>query len=458
MGTILPNSVDTSAEEKQEESNRPKQLDAGALFVLKSRGSWLHCGYHLTTSIVAPALLSLPLALSLMGWFPGVLCLSLLALITFYSYNLLSLVLEHHAQLGQRQLRFRDMATHILGPGWGRYFVGPIQFGVCYGAVIACILLGGQSLKSIYLLSTSSRTMQLYQFVVIFGILMLILGQIPSFHNLRHINLVSLILSLSYSACATAGSIYIGNSKNRSAKDYAIKGSAQNQVFGAFNAILIIATTYGNGIIPEIQATLAPPVKGKMLKGLCVCYAIVISTFFSVAISGYWAFGNNQAPGIVLQNFIVNDEPLLPRWVLLMTNAFTVLQVAAVSVVYLQPTNEAFEKKFVDAKIEQFAISNVVPRLFFRSLSVVIATTVAAMFPFFGDFNAVLGAFGFIPLDFVLPMVFYNVTFKPSKRTLIFWGNTSIAIIFSLVAVVGIISSIRQTILDANTYSFFANM
>lgn len=141
MGTILPNSVDTSAEEKQEESNRPKQLDAGALFVLKSRGhkrkkknthmfiwlcswililfmaagSWLHCGYHLTTSIVAPALLSLPLALSLMGWFPGVLCLSLLALITFYSYNLLSLVLEHHAQLGQRQLRFRDMATHILG-------------------------------------------------------------------------------------------------------------------------------------------------------------------------------------------------------------------------------------------------------------------------------------------------------------------------------------------------------
>lgn len=223
-----------------------------------------------------------------------------------------------------------------------------------------------------------------------------------------------------------------------------------------------------------------------MLKGLFVCYAVMVSTYFSVAISGYWAFGNNQAPGIVLQNFIVNDEPLLPTWVLLMTNAFTVLQVAAVSVVrlahslpypnwninmlheldmtilvlqvYLQPTNEAFEKKFVDAKIEQFAIRNVVPRLFFRSLSVVVATTVAAMFPFFGDLNAVLGAFGFIPLDFVLPMVFYNVTFKPSKQTLIFWGNTLIAVIFTLLAVVGTISSIRQTVLDANTYSFFANV
>ncbi|KAJ4720655.1 GABA transporter 1-like [Melia azedarach] len=448
----------TEREKGEEQLNLPQQLDAGALFVLKSRGSWLHCGYHLTTSIVAPALLSLPLALSLMGWFPGLLCLSLSALVTFYSYNLLSLVLEHHAQLGQRQLRFRDMAGDILGPGWGRYFVGPIQFGLCYGAVIACILLGGQSLKSIYLLSTTSRTMQLYQFVVIFGVLMLVLAQIPSFHNLRHINLISLILCLAYSACATAGSIYIGYSKNAPAKDYSIKGSRENRVFGSFTAISIIATTYGNGIIPEIQATIAPPVEGKMFKGLCVCYAVVVSTFFSVAISGYWAFGNNQAPGTVLQNFIVDGNPLLPTSVLLMTNVFTLLQVAAVSVVYLQPTNEAFEKKFADAKIDQFSVRNVVPRLFFRSLSVVIATTVAAMFPFFGDLNAVIGAFGCIPLDFVLPMVFYNVTFKPSRLGLIFWGNTLIATIFTVLGVLGAISSIRQIVLDANMYSFFANV
>lgn len=78
-------------------------------------GSWLHCGYHLTTSIVAPALLSLPYALSMLGWLAGVACLTIGALVTFYSYNLLSLVLEHHAQLGHRQLRFRDMAKDILG-------------------------------------------------------------------------------------------------------------------------------------------------------------------------------------------------------------------------------------------------------------------------------------------------------------------------------------------------------
>jgi hypothetical protein len=126
--------------------------------------------------------------------------------------------------------------------------------------------------------------MKLYQFATIFGVLMLFLAQIPSFHSLRHINLVSLFLSLAYSACVTAGSIYIGNktsnhnvcvciyiyiyktfllddiyihltglSKNAPNRDYSINGSEVNRVFGAVNAVSIIVTTYACGIIPEIQ-------------------------------------------------------------------------------------------------------------------------------------------------------------------------------------------------------------
>ncbi|KAF8403211.1 hypothetical protein HHK36_011310 [Tetracentron sinense] len=462
MATVPPNSTDTPAREEEDGLSgyspvplqSSKELDAGALFVLKSRGSWLHCGYHLTTSIVAPALLSLPFAFALLGWVGGVFCLTMGALVTFYSYNLLSLVLEHHEQLGHRQLRFRDMATDILGPGWSRYYVGPLQFSICYGAVVACTLLGGQSLKFIYLLSNPDGTMKLYQFIVICGVLMLVLAQIPSFHSLRHINLVSLILCLAYSACTTVGSIYIAKTQNPT-KDYSVNGDGKNRMFGAFNAISIIATTYGNGIIPEIQATIAPPVKGKMFKGLCVCYAVTLATFFCVAISGYWAFGN-QAQGTVLANFMVDGKPLVPMWFLLMTNVFTLLQVSATSVVYMQPTNEVLERKFADPKRDQFSVRNVVPRFIFRSLSVIIATILAAMLPFFGDIFAVFGAFGFIPLDFVLPMVFYNVTFRPSKGSLIFWGNTFIAVVFSFLGALGAISSVRQIILDAKTYSLFS--
>ncbi|CAI0544591.1 unnamed protein product [Linum tenue] len=437
------------------------ELDAGALFVLESKGSWVHCGYHLTTSIVAPPLLSLPFALTLLGWAGGIVSLVVAALVTFYSYNLLSLVLEHQAAMGRRQLRFRDMANQILGPRWGRYYVGPVQFMVCYGAVVACILLGGQCMKAIYVLSKPDGTLKLYVFVTIFGCFMLILAQIPSFHSLRHINLVSLLLCLAYSACATAAAVHIGSSSSSSSsqpKEYSLPGdSTQDRLFGIFNAIAIIGTTYGNGIIPEIQATVAAPVKGKMFKGLCICYAVILATFFSVGVSGYWAFGN-RADGLVLSNFVDNGRPLVPKWFVLMTNVFTILQLSAVAVVYLQPTNEVLEGTFADPRSKQFSVRNVVPRVVSRSLSVVVATVVAAMLPFFGDINALIGAFGFIPLDFILPVVFYNLTFKPSKRSIVFWLNSTIAIVFSAIGAISAVAAVRQMSLDAKTYRLFANV
>lgn len=434
-----------------------KDLDAGALFVLKSRGSWLHCGYHLTMAIVSPVLLSLPFAFTLLGWSGGVLCLTAAGMVTFYSYNLLSIILEHFAQHGKRHLRFRDMAHDILGPGWGRYLVGPLQLGICYFAVIACTLLGGQSLKYIYLVSRPNGSMQLYEFIAMFGGFTLIMAQMPSFHSLRHINLVSLILCLAYCAFTTAGAVYIGHSNKAPRRDYTVTGKGINRVFGVFNAISIISTSYGNGIIPEIQATIAPPTTGKMFKGLLVCYSVVISTFFSVGISGYWAFGNQSQPSI-LSNFIVDGVPLLPKWFLLTTYVFTLVQISAVTIVYLQPTNVVVDRRLADPNKSEFSMRNMAPRLVFRSLSVVIATTVAAMLPFFGDMMALAGALGCIPLDFILPMIFYNVAFKPSKRSFIFWGNTAIVAVSAVLVAVGAVASVRQIILDAKTYKLFANI
>jgi hypothetical protein len=70
---------------------------------------------------------------------------------------------------------------------------------------------------------------------------------------------------------------------------------------------------------------------------------------------------------------------------------------------------------------------------------------------------ALFGAFAFIPLDFILPMVFYNITFKPSKQSIIFWLNTLIGGGSSILVVIGGIASIRQIALDAKTYSLFSD-
>lgn len=126
--------------------------------------------------------------------------------------------------------------------------------------------------------------------------------------------------------------------------------------------------------------------------------------------------------------------------------------------VYLQPTNEILEKTFVDPESGQFSARNVIPRLIMRSLSVFVATLLAAMLPFFEDIMALFGAFGCIPIDFILPMVLYNAAFKPSKRSLVFWVNTLIIVVSSALVGIGAVASIRQIVLDAKAYRLFANV
>ncbi|KAH1254309.1 GABA transporter 1 [Glycine max] len=167
--------------------------------------------------------------------------------------------------------------------------------------------------------------MKLYEFVVIFGYFMLILAQMP------HINLMSLI---------------------------------PNRLFGIFNAIPIVANTYGCGIVPEIEATLAPPVEGKMLKGLCVCYVVVALSFFSVAISGYWAFGY-QAAGLIFSNFVDDySKPLAPKWLIYLPNICTIAQLLANGVLFTRKrTVVEHVANYIDRKttVVEYVTNEVVP-------------------------------------------------------------------------------------------------
>jgi len=47
-----------------------------------------------------------------------------------------------------------------------------------------------------------------------------------------------------------------GHSKDAPPRHYSVRGSDADQLFGVFNGISIIATTYASGIIPEIQVSL----------------------------------------------------------------------------------------------------------------------------------------------------------------------------------------------------------
>lgn len=115
------------------------------------------------------------------------------------------------------------------------------------------------------------------------------------------------------------------------------------------------------------------------------------------------------------------------------------------------------EKKSADVKKGIFALRNLIPRLMLRATYMIFCGFMAAMLPFFGDINAVVGAVGFIPLDFVLPMLLYNLAVKPSRKSFIYFVNVFIMVVFTCVGLLGSFSSIRKLILDVDQFKLFSN-
>ncbi|CAI0408641.1 unnamed protein product [Linum tenue] len=100
---------------------------------------------------------------------------------------------------------------------------------------------------------------------------------------------------------------------------------------------------------------------------------------------------------------------------------------------------------------------NLIPRIVLRSLYMGICGLLAAMLPFFGDINGIVGALGFIPLDFILPMLLYNMTYRPSKSSVMYWMNIAIMFVFTGVGLLGAFSSVRKLVLDADKFKLFSS-
>ncbi|KAH6763331.1 Transmembrane amino acid transporter family protein [Perilla frutescens var. hirtella] len=431
--------------------------DAGASFVLQSKGRWWHAGFHLTTAIVGPTLLTLPYAFRGLGWVAGFICLTAMGAVTFYSYYLMSLVLDHCEKAGRRHIRFRELAADVLGSGWMFYFVILIQTAINTGISIGAILLAGECLKIMYSNLSPDGSLKLYHFIAMVTAVMILLSQFPTFHSLRHINLGSLVLSFGYTFLVVGACINAGTSENAPPKDYSLESSESSKLFSAFTSISIIAAIFGNGILPEIQATLAPPATGKMVKGLIMCYTVIFFTFYSAAVSGYWVFGNKSNSNIIKSLMPDEGPPLAPVWVLGLAIVFVLLQLFAIGLVYSQVAYEIMEKKSADVRQGIFSKRNLIPRIILRSLYVIFCGFIAAMLPFFGDISAVVGAIGFIPLDFVLPMLLYNMTYKPTKSSSIYWINNCIIVVFTIAGLMGAFSSVRKLVLDAKEFKIFSD-
>uniref|UniRef100_A0A804PQY3 Amino acid transporter transmembrane domain-containing protein n=1 Tax=Zea mays TaxID=4577 RepID=A0A804PQY3_MAIZE len=304
---------------------------------------WWYSAFHNVTAMVGAGVLSLPYAMSQLGWEVGVTVLVLLWAITLYT--LWQMVEMHECVPGKRFDRYHELGQHAFGERLGLWIVVPQQLVVEVGVNIVYMVTGGTSLKKFHdtVCGDSCTDIKLTYFIMIFASCHFVLSQLPSFHSISGVSLAAAVMSLCYSTIAWVASAHKGRSPD---VHYGLRATtAPGKVFGFFGALGDVAFAYaGHNVVLEIQATIPStperPSKKPMWKGAIVAYAIVAACYFPASLVGYWAFGNQ-----------VNDNVLVslskPKWLIALANMMVVVHVIGSYQIFAMPVFDMIEAVLV---------------------------------------------------------------------------------------------------------------
>ncbi|KAG0464189.1 hypothetical protein HPP92_020258 [Vanilla planifolia] len=345
--------------------------------------------------MVGAGVLSLPYAMSELGWGPGIATIVLSWAITLYT--LWQMVEMHELPdkaPGKRFDRYHELGQFAFGEKLGLWIIVPQQLMVQVGTDIVYMVTGGKSLKKFHeLVCSDCKNIKLSYFIMIFASVHYVLAQLPNFNSISGVSFAAAVMSLSYSAIACFASGAKGKQANVS---YALGGkSTGDNVFNFLNALGDIAFAYaGHNVVLEIQATIPStpekPSKKAMWKGVIFAYIIVAICYFPVAWAGYYVFGNS-----VDDNILITLEK--PKWLIAMANMFVVIHVIGGYQVYAMPVYDMMESMLVKKL-------NLPPglmlRLIARTTYVAFTMIVAISIPFFGGLLGFFGGFAFAPTTY----------------------------------------------------------
>ncbi|KAK6160369.1 hypothetical protein DH2020_003750 [Rehmannia glutinosa] len=356
MAISEPNNVEKTAEEKA--------IDDWLPITSSRTAKWWYSTFHNVTAMVGAGVLSLPYAMSNMGWGPGVTVMILSWVITFYT--LWQMVEMHETVPGKRFDRYHELGQHAFGDKLGLYIVVPQQVVVEVSTCIVYMVTGGKSLKKFHQSVCPDCTeIKLTYFILIFASIHFVL----------------------YSTIAWTASLAKGVPNN---VDYGLRGETkQANVFNFFNALGDIAFAYaGHNVVLEIQATIPStpenPSKKPMWKGVIFAYIIVALCYFPVAFGGYYIFGNT-----VEDNILLSLEK--PRWLIAAANMFVLIHIYAMPVFDMMETYLVKQLKFKPSFKLRFTT-----RTFYVAFTMFIGMT----FPFFGGLVGFFGGFALAPTTY----------------------------------------------------------
>ncbi|XP_050234812.1 lysine histidine transporter 1-like [Mercurialis annua] len=449
MCYIMANKFDNGDEwQDQEAAARQKAIDDWLPITSSRNAKWWYSAFHNVTAMVGAGVLSLPYAMSELGWGPGVAVLVLSWVITLYT--LWQMVEMHEMVPGKRFDRYHELGQHAFGEKLGLYIVVPQQLVVEVGSCIVYMVTGGKSLKKFHdLVCPDCKQIKQTYFIMIFATVHFVLSHLPNFNSIASVSLAAAVMSLSYSTIAWAGALHKGVQPDA---EYGHKAkSAVGTMFNFFSALGDVAFAYaGHNVVLEIQATIPStpevPSKVPMRKGVIAAYIIVALCYFPVALIGYYVYGN-----AIEDNILISLNK--PAWLIAMANMFVVVHVIGSYQIYAMPVFDMMETLLV--KKLNFKPSLIL-RFVVRNLYVAFTMFVAITFPFFGGLLGFFGGFAFAPTTYFLPCIMWLSIYKPRKFGLSWWTNWICIVIGVLLMIVSPIGALRSIILQAKDYKFYS--
>uniref|UniRef100_A0A0E0C191 Amino acid transporter transmembrane domain-containing protein n=1 Tax=Oryza meridionalis TaxID=40149 RepID=A0A0E0C191_9ORYZ len=415
-----------------------------------SADPWYQVGFVLTTGVNSAYVLGYSGSVMVpLGWIGGTCGLILAAAISLYANALLARL---HEIGGKRHIRYRDLAGHIYGRKmysltWALQYVNLFMINTGF------IILAGQALKATYVLFRDDGVLKLPYCIALSGFVCALFAfGIPYLSALRIWLGFSTFFSLIYITIAFVLSLRDGITTP--AKDYTIPGSHSARIFTTIGAVANLVFAYNTGMLPEIQATIRPPVVKNMEKALWFQFTVGSLPLYAVTFMGYWAYGSSTS------SYLLNSVKG-PVWVKAMANLSAFLQTVIAlhsNQIFASPMYEFLDTKYGSGHGGPFAIHNVMFRVGVRGGYLTVNTLVAAMLPFLGDFMSLTGALSTFPLTFVLANHMYLMVKRHKLSTLqISWHWLNVAG-FSLLSIAAAVAALRLIMVDSRTYHLFADL
>ncbi|XP_027941736.1 amino acid permease 3-like [Vigna unguiculata] len=438
----------------------------------KRTGTVWTASAHIITAVIGSGVLSLAWAIAQLGWVAGPAVMVLFSGVTYYTSILLAACYRTGDQLtGRRNYTYTQAVRSYLG-GMNVKFCALVQYANLFGVAIGYTIAASISMMAVKRSNCYHNSggkdpckMNSNVYMISFGIVQIVLSQIPDFKELWWLSIVAAVISFTYSITGLGlgiAKVIANGTVKGSLTGVSIGTVSQSQkIWRSFQAFGNIAFAYSYSmILIEIQDTIkSPPEESKtMSKATLVSVSVMTIFYLLCGCFGYAAFGDSS-PANLLTGFGFYN----PYWLLDIANAAIVVHLVGAYQVDCQPLFKFIEnnaaQKFPESDFVTKEFEVHIPgcrpfkfnlfRLVWRTSFVICCTVIAMVVPFFNDIAGLIGAIGFWPLTVYFPVEMYIVQTnipKWSTKWICLQMLSGLCCLLTIVAAIGSFTAVLEDI------------